>query len=66
MIHCGPRHTQRLDDAIDRGYEPHPDDKRPPAKHLVLPDDDPWMVALAASRAEIAALRDAGVPGVQS
>lgn len=36
----------RLDDAIDRGYDPHPDDL---VQVEPLPADDPWMQALAES-----------------
>ncbi len=51
-----PQHY-RLDDALDRGYDPHPDDLLPPAAHLALAEDDPWMVALAASVEEARGVR---------
>lgn len=49
----------RLDDAIDRGYEPGWDDLLPAAEHLHLPPEDPWMQALAAATAEARRLHDA-------
>lgn len=39
----------KLDDAYDRGFDPHPSDALPPAAHLALAPDDPWAIALAAS-----------------
>lgn len=54
MILCGPYRQSKLDDAIDRGFDPYaePDLPSPP-----LPEDDPWMVALRASTAEVEQLR---------
>lgn len=47
-----PRHTAAMDAALDRGYDPHPDDNatRVPGPEL-SPD---WAAALAASVAEVA------------
>lgn len=50
----GPESFSKLDDALDRGYNPDPSDLLPPPAHLALADDDDWMVALAASVAEVA------------
>lgn len=46
--------TTKLDDALDRGYVPHPDDMLPPAQHL-LPGEG--VDALAVFAAEVEAAR---------
>lgn len=50
--------SRRVEAAEARGYDPHPDDTAPVPDHLVLPPEHPWMVALEASKAEVAAARD--------
>lgn len=54
MIITDDYRTSKLDDAIDRGFDPYaaPDLPSPP-----LPEDDPWMVALRASTVEAEQLR---------
>lgn len=55
MIVIDDYRQSKLDDAIDRGFDPHegPDVPRPP-----LPESDPWMVALRASTVEAQQLRE--------
>ncbi len=52
MIPCGPRHTQRHDDAYERGYDPHPDDNLPGP-----PLTPEWQAYLDASLAQVKTLR---------
>lgn len=49
-------HTPKLDEAIDRGFDPYAAPDLPSAP---LPEDDPWMVALRASTAEVEQLHAA-------
>ncbi|WP_248582567.1 hypothetical protein [Nocardioides sp. InS609-2] len=53
MIPCGPRHTQRHDDAYERGYDPHPDDVAP----ATIPLNAEWQAYLDASLAQVKTLR---------
>lgn len=48
--------TSKLDEAIDRGFDPGERD-HPPAAHLDLAADDPWAIALSVSVEEAQRLR---------
>ncbi len=48
MITAGDYRTSRLDDAIDRGFDPHPDDLLPPPAHLRYPAGVDVLAAFAA------------------
>jgi hypothetical protein len=51
----GPQPGQtKLDDALDRGYNPCPDDMLPPPAHLTLDGD--WLDALQGSVEEARSL----------
>lgn len=54
MIPTGDYRTSRIDDAIDRGFDPHPDDLLPPPAHLRYPAG---VNVLAAFAAEVDAVR---------
>jgi hypothetical protein len=56
MILIDDYRTSRLDDALDRGFVPHPDDLLPPPAHLQVP---PGVDILAAFAAEVDAVRAA-------
>ena len=53
--HPTPPRPGRLERALDAGYEPRADDLAPVPAHLQLAPEDPWMIALAASRAQVLA-----------
>lgn len=56
FAHPHPEPTwDKLDDAIDRGFDPHPDDMLPPAAHLVAGEG---VDVLAVFAAEVEAARE--------
>ena len=46
------RNTQALEDALDRGFDPHPDDTDPRYRRP-LRSDDPWSPLLEAAADEV-------------